>query len=94
MEVISTKTSTKDILHKLRYATDLAVVADSEADRQERLSEWKEIFGRHGLRVRLEKLYKNEYQRDNFVYVGGVVCGDGSTEADIRRMTQAGTSAR
>ena len=43
------KTSMRDILHKLLHADDLAVVADSEADLQERLVEWKEIFGRHGL---------------------------------------------
>ena len=30
-------------------------VADSEADLQERLVDWKEIFGKHGLRVSLEK---------------------------------------
>ena len=40
---------------KLIYPNDLAVVADSEADLQERLVEWKENFGRHGLRVSLEK---------------------------------------
>ena len=54
-EVISRKASTRDILSKLLYADDLAVVADSEADLQERLVEWKEIFGRHGLKVSLEK---------------------------------------
>ena len=32
------------------------VVADSEADLQERLVEWKEMFGKHGLRVSLEKM--------------------------------------
>ena len=53
--MISRKASTRDILHKLMYADDLAVVADSEADLQEWLVEWKEIFGRHGLRVYLEK---------------------------------------
>ena len=31
------------------------LVADSEADLQERLVDWKEIFGKHGLRVSLEK---------------------------------------
>ena len=48
VQVISRKASTKDILRKLIYADDLqmAVVVDSEADLQERLVEWKEIFGR------------------------------------------------
>ena len=48
--------SKRDILHKLMYADDLAVVADSEADLQEWLIGWKEIFGKHGLRVSLEKM--------------------------------------
>ena len=55
VDVISRKVSTRDVLRKLMYADDLAVVADSEADLQDRLVEWKEIFGRHGLRVSLEK---------------------------------------
>ena len=54
-EVISRKANTRDILRKLLYADDLAVVADGEADLQERLVDWKEIFGKHGLRVSLEK---------------------------------------
>ena len=41
----------RDILHKLIYVDKLAVVAGSGADLQERLVEWKELFGRHGLKV-------------------------------------------
>ena len=37
VEVISRNASTRDILCKLLYADDLAVVADSEADLQEQL---------------------------------------------------------
>ena len=48
VEVISRKASTRDILRKLLYADDLAVVADSETDLQERLVDWKDIFGKHG----------------------------------------------
>ena len=55
VEVISRKASTRDILRELLYTDDLTVVADSEADLQERLVDWKEIFGKHGLRVSLEK---------------------------------------
>ena len=40
VKVISRKTSTKDNIRKLIYADYLAVVADSEADLQERLVEW------------------------------------------------------
>ena len=56
MDVFSSKVSLRDILYKLIHADDLAVVADSEADLQERLVEWKGIFGKHGLRVSLEKM--------------------------------------
>ena len=41
VEVISRNASTREILRKLLYADDLAVVADSEADLQERLVDWK-----------------------------------------------------
>ena len=40
------------ILCKLLYADDLAVVGDTEADLQQHLVEWKEFFGRHGLRIK------------------------------------------
>ena len=56
LEVVSRKASTRAILRKLLYANDLAVVVDSEADLQERLVDWKDIFGKHGLRVSLEKM--------------------------------------
>ena len=52
--MISRKASARDIILKLIYEDDLAVV-DSEADVQERLVDWKEILGKHGLRERLEK---------------------------------------
>ena len=40
VDVISRKASTRDILCKLLYTDDLAVVVDSEADLQERLIDW------------------------------------------------------
>ena len=43
VEVSNRKTSKRDILAKLHYTDDLAVVADSEADLLKRLVEWKEI---------------------------------------------------
>ena len=105
--VVSRKASTRDILRKLTYADDMAVVEDSETDLQERFVEWKDIHGRHGLRVSLEKTEvpwvgqqkkdldgKKLNQRDSFVYLGGAVCGDGGTETEIRRRIQAGASAR
>ena len=32
-------------------------------------------------------------QRDSFVYLGGVICGDGGIETDIRWRMQAGANA-
>ena len=32
-------------------------------------------------------------QRDSFVYLGGVVCGYGKTEREVRRRVQAGANA-
>ena len=32
-------------------------------------------------------------QRDSFVYLGGVVCGDGKTEREVRRRVLAGANA-
>ena len=110
LEVISWKVSTRDILRNLLNADELASVADSEADLQERLVDWKEIFGRHRLNVSLEKTEvlwvgqqkkdldirpdgKKLNQRDSFVYLGGVVWGDGGTETEIRRRIHAGESA-
>ena len=55
VELISRKIYIKVILQKLLYAAGLAVVADGEANLQEQLNEWKDIFSRHGLRVRLVK---------------------------------------
>ena len=40
--------------------------------------------------IRLEGMKLN--QRESFVYLGGVVCGDGGKEMEIRRI-QAGASA-
>ena len=55
MEIISRKISTKDILRKMMYADDLAIIAESKQDLQEVLVEWKGVFEKHGLRMSLEK---------------------------------------
>ena len=55
MEIISRKISTKDILRKIMYADDLAIIAESKQDLQEVLEEWKGVFEKHGLRMNLEK---------------------------------------
>lgn len=38
--------SSKDILHKLLYSGDLAVLADSDAELQDQAMEWKEMINR------------------------------------------------
>ena len=55
MEVISRKVSTKNVLQKLLYADDLAVVMESKQELQDVLIEWKGLFERHGLRMSLDK---------------------------------------
>ncbi len=44
VELISRKICTKEKLRKLLYAYGLALVADGEANLQEQLIEWKDIF--------------------------------------------------
>ena len=46
---------------------------------------------REELDIELEGKILN--QRDSFVYLGGAVCGDGTTEKELRRRVQAGTNA-
>ena len=55
MELISRKISTKDVLKKVMYADDLAMIADSKQELQEVLEEWKGVFKKHGLRMSQEK---------------------------------------
>ena len=42
VDLISRKIGTKDVLRKLLYADDLAVVVDGEVDLQEQLLEWRD----------------------------------------------------
>ena len=55
MDLISNKASTRDVLRKFLYADDLAVVMESKQELQEVLTEWKELFEWHGLRMSLGK---------------------------------------
>ena len=109
MEISSRKISTKDILRKMMYADDLAIIAKSKQDLQEVLEEWKGVFEKHGLRMSLEKIEvwvghqreelnirldgKEIKQVDGFVYLGGMVTEDGHSAAEVRRRTQAGANA-
>ena len=55
MELMSRKISTKDVLRKMMYADDLAIMAESKQELQEVLEEWKGVFKKRGLRMSLEK---------------------------------------
>ena len=55
MELISRKNSTKDVLRKMMYANNLAIIAENKQKQQEVLEEWKGVFKKHGLRLSLEK---------------------------------------
>ena len=54
MEIISRKISMKDILRKMMYADDLAIIAERKQELQEVLEEWKGVFKKDGLRMSLE----------------------------------------
>ena len=54
MELISRKINTKDVLRKMMYADDLAIIAESKQELQEVLEEWKGMFKKYGLRMSLE----------------------------------------
>ena len=45
----------KDVMRKLLYADDLALVANGKQELQETMEEWNELFTRHGLPLNLEK---------------------------------------
>ena len=55
VDLINRTVGKNNVIGKLLYADDLAVVADVKADLQEQLIEWKDIFSKHGLRASLEK---------------------------------------
>ena len=55
LDLISRKTVMKDVMKKLFYADDLALVANGKQELQETLQEWDGLFTRHGLKLSLEK---------------------------------------
>ena len=56
---------------------------DSEADLQKRLVEWKEIFGRHGLAVSLEKTGDSQQNKDLDIKLG---YGQGLTRKKLTQL--------
>ena len=55
LDLISRKTVVKDVMKKLLYADDMALVANGKQQLQETLEEWNVLFSRHGLILNLEK---------------------------------------
>ena len=50
-------------------------------------------IGRQREELDIELEGKKLTQGDNFVYLGGAVCGDGKMEREVRRRAQAGANA-
>ena len=98
MELISRKICTKDVLRKMIYADDLAIIAESKQELQEVLEEWKRVFKKHGLRMKLEKTYVMwlGHQREELnIRLGGkeIRQVDGFSEVEVLRQIQAGANA-
>ena len=55
MELVSRKVSLRGSMGRMQYADNLAVVVESGQEIQEVLGEWKEEFGKHGLKMSMEK---------------------------------------
>ena len=56
MELVSRKVSLRGGLGRMLYVDDLAVVVESGWEMQDVLAEWKEAFGKHGLKMSMEKI--------------------------------------
>ena len=54
MDLISGKTEMKNVMKKLLYADDLALVSNGKQELQESLEEWNRLFTRHVLDINLE----------------------------------------
>ena len=55
MDLISRKTMMKDAMEELRYAGDLALMANGRHELQETVDEWNGLFTRHDLKINIEK---------------------------------------
>ena len=67
LDLISRKTVVKDVMNKLLYVDDLALVANGKQELQETPGEWNGLFTRHGLKIDLEKteVLHIGHQREN-----------------------------
>ena len=74
MNLISGKVSEQEELKKILYADDLALVTDNKEDLPKTLQELSNAFGKHGLRMHLEKIevmWIGEQEVDLHVVVDG-----------------------
>ena len=55
MVLVTRKVSLRGSMGRMLYVDDLAVVVESGRDMQEVLGEWKEAFGKHWLKISVEK---------------------------------------
>ena len=55
MELVSRKVILRGGMGRMLYVVDLAVVVESGWEMQEVLGEWKETFGKHGLKMSMEE---------------------------------------
>ena len=56
MELVSRKVSLRSSIGRMLHADDLAVVVESEREMQEVLGKWEGSFGKHGLKMSMEKI--------------------------------------
>ena len=55
LNIISTKTMTKDPMNKLLNAEDLGLLANGKLELHETLTVWNGLFTRHGLKINIDK---------------------------------------
>ena len=64
----------KDVLRKVMYANDLAMIADKKQELQEVLEQWKGMFKKHGPIMSREKTEENiSLDDEEFNQVDGFV---------------------
>ena len=84
LDLISRKTAVKDVMKKLLYEDDLALVTNGKQQLHETREEWNGLFTRHGLKLGLEKtevLHIGHLREELDMKLGGG--GEKLTQADI-----------
>ena len=55
LDLINRKMVMKDVMKKLLYADNLALVPNGKQELQETMEEWNGLFTKHGLKLNLER---------------------------------------